>query len=85
MHVLLTGSLLCRGRSRREMLGRGQEGSKRVYGVPNILSDKFTKFRFQATVFMSFYRKSAGVLQDVQNFYRKFSNSYRMFYNRIFG
>ena len=30
MHVLLTGSLLCRGRSRREMLGRGQEGSERV-------------------------------------------------------
>ena len=30
MHVLLTGSLLCRGRSRGEMLGRGQEGSERV-------------------------------------------------------
>ena len=30
MHVLLTASLLCRGRSRGEMLGRGQEGSERV-------------------------------------------------------
>ena len=30
MHVLLTGSLLCRGRSRGEMLGRGWEGSERV-------------------------------------------------------
>ena len=30
MHVLLTGSLLCKGRSRGEMLGRGQEGSERV-------------------------------------------------------
>jgi len=30
MHVLLTGYLLCRGRSRGEMLGKGWEGSERV-------------------------------------------------------
>ena len=61
MHVLLTGSLLCRDRSRGEMIGRGQEGSERGEGVPRILSESFTKWGCHATVFMNFYRKSAGV------------------------
>ena len=50
------------------MLGRGQERSERVQGAPNILSESFTKSGCQETVFMSFYRKSAGVLQDVSEF-----------------
>ena len=55
------------------MHGRGQEGTERVQGIPNILSKSFTKYGCHATVFMNFYRKSAGVstgssvilLQDV--------------------
>jgi len=47
------------------MLGRGWEGSERVQGVPNTLPESFTKVGYQETSFVSFYRKSARVLQDV--------------------
>jgi len=33
--------------------------------VPYTLPKSLTKFGYQETMFMSFYRKSAGVLQDV--------------------
>jgi len=51
-----------------EMLGGGREGSERAYGVPNTLPKSFTEFCYQETSFVSFYRKSAGVLQDVIEF-----------------
>ena len=46
-----------------EILGKGWE-----VGVPNTLPESFTKFGYQETSFVSFYRKSAGVLQDVKKF-----------------
>ena len=48
-----------------ETLGKGWEGSERVEGVPNTLPKSFTKFGYPSTSLVSFYRKSAGVLQDV--------------------
>ena len=50
------------------MLGKGWDGSERVYRVPNTIPKSFSKFGYQETSFVSFYRKSAGVLQDVQDF-----------------
>jgi len=58
-----------------EMLGKGWDGTEMVLGAPNTLPESFTKFGCQKTVFVSFYRKSAGVLHDVQDFYRMFCNS----------
>ena len=59
---------------REEMLGRGQEGSERSYGVPNTLSESFTVIGSQEVTFVSFYRKSAGVLQDVLEFLQDVCN-----------
>jgi len=50
------------------MLGGGREGLEKAQGVPDTLPESFTEFGYQETSFVSFYRKSAGVLQDVYNF-----------------
>ena len=52
----------------------GWESLERVEGVPNTLAESLTKFGSQETVFMSFYRKSAGVLQDVLEFLQDVCN-----------
>jgi len=48
------------------MIGGGWEGLERASGAPNTLPESFTEFGYQETSFVSFYRKSAGVLRDVQ-------------------
>jgi len=68
MHVLLTIFYCAEVDWRDEMLGGGPEGLERAYGVPNTLPESFTKFRYQETSFVSFYRKFAGILQDVLGF-----------------
>ena len=73
MHVLLTSFPLCRDGSRDEMLWERLGWYREGLRVPSILSESFTKSGGHATVFMNFYRKSAGVstgsavslLQDV--------------------
>ena len=50
------------------MLERGREGLERAKEVPNTLPKSFTEFGYQKTSFMSFYKKSVGVLQDVLEF-----------------
>jgi len=45
-------------------LGRFEKGLR----VPNTLPKSFTEFGYQETSLVSFYRKSAWVLQDVHEF-----------------
>ena len=52
--------------------------------VPSILLDSFTMIGSHETHFVSFYRKSAGVLQDVPEFLQDVQNFLQDVPKRVF-